>query len=245
MQGQEKPIEIFPQLDSAMWKPAGPHLYYAPTAGSQDWGIFPESRSGLAGVGGWGVRNCMKALGLKGQENKEAKNKCKHERPEQALLLPHSPTPGFVFPCPICITMTPTTCALWFFRTGTLHLLPTSSGAYWKQPSCNCTEPMAWIGDPTPWFTVDSVWPWAIPSLLCTHFCPNDFSLSVSIDNVNRQVTHVALLATMTLQDSSSQLCFSFVHGTLDLTFSDGPKATIPRAHHNPPNSVCAYFSKA
>ena len=37
---------------SAMWKPAEPHLYYAPTAGFQDWGIFPESRFGWGGGGG-------------------------------------------------------------------------------------------------------------------------------------------------------------------------------------------------
>lgn len=132
-----------------------------------------------------GVETAWGHLGLKGWDDKEARYKYQLERPGQALPLPHSPTSCFAFPGPTCTTVTPTTCALWFFKIGVLYLPPMSSGVQWRQPRCNSTEPIPWVWGPTLLLTVGSVWPWVISQATsCTHFCPNHLTLSVSIDMV-------------------------------------------------------------
>lgn len=178
-----------------------------------------------------GEEKNMRVPGLKGWD------KCEHERPEPSLPLPHS-SPCLAFLCP---TRTATTPPL--VLSGPLKQAISSPSS--KFPEFMGTEKNSFLPSKnvivlSPWldqglrlnfttYTVGSEWSWVTGNLLCPHISAQGTLLTLWVKKQPQASNRCIPSGHTDPTESSPQICFLLLHGSLDLTFSERPKATTPR----------------
>ena len=77
--------------------------------------------------------------------------------------------------------------------------------------------------------TVDSEWPWVTGDLLCSHISAQGNLLTPWLKKQPQVSNRCVPSGHTDPTESSPQICFLLLYGSLDLMFSECPKATTPR----------------